>query len=154
MLFGAASGLSVALGCLLMASLSFIAVYQAADDAGRVVANNPAYEVVLPLLLFAVVLFTMQQVIEQFSEQVFVMVLFGCWLVPVLAAIIVWTVGDRPIEGVYLAMFFPFIGLYLGSAMLMSDSTTPMSVDVLPEAIALHGPAIVVMSVLVVFVSL
>lgn len=145
----AASGLSVALGCLLMASLSFVAVYQAADDAGRVVANNPAYEIVLSLLLFAVVLFTMQQVIEQFSEQVFVMVLFGCWLVPVLAAIIVWTVGDRPIEGVYLAMFFPFIGLYLGSAMLMSDSYTPMSVDVLPEAIALHGPAIVVLSVLV-----
>lgn len=145
----AASGLSVALGCLLMAALSFIAVYQAADDAGRVVANNPAYEIILPLLLFAVVLFTMQQVIEQFSEQVFVMVLFGCWLVPVLAAIIVWTVGDRPIEGVYLALFFPFIGLYLGSAMLMSDSATPMSVDVLPEAIAEHGPVIVVLSVLV-----
>lgn len=145
----AASGLSVALGCLLMTSLSFLMVYQAADDAGRIVASNPVYEILLPLLLFAVVLFTMQQIIEQFSEQVLVMVLFGCWLVPVLAAIIVWTVGGMPIEAVYLALFFPFIGLYLASAMLMSDSNTPMSPDVLPEAITAHGPAIVVVSVLV-----
>lgn len=145
----AASGLPVALGCLLMAGLSFLMVYQAADDAGRVLASNPVYEIVLPLILFAVVLFTMQQIIEQFSEQVFVMVLFACWLVPVLAAIIVWTVGGMPIEAVYLALFFPFIGLYLASAMLMSDGSTPMSPDVLPEAIAAHGPVIVVLSVLV-----
>lgn len=145
----AASGLSIALGCLLISSLSFLIVYQAADDAGRIAASNPVYELLLPLLLFTVVLFTMQQVIEQFSEQVLVMVLFGCWLVPVLAAIIVWTVGGLPIEAVYLALFFPFIGLYLASAMLMSDAATPMSPDVLPEAIAAHGPVIVVLSVLV-----
>ncbi|MFK7789739.1 MAG: hypothetical protein AB8C95_09645 [Phycisphaeraceae bacterium] len=145
----AASGLSVAVGCLLMSALSFIVVYQAADDAGRIIASNPVYEILLPLLLFAVVLFTFQQIIEQFSEQVLVMALFAGWLVPVLAAIIVWTVGDSPIEAVYLAMFFPFIGLYLASAMLMSDGTTPMSSDVLPEDLAVHGPTIVLLSVLV-----
>lgn len=145
----AASGVSVAVGCLLMASLSYIVVYQAAQDAGRIVAENPFYEIVLPLLLFAAVLFTMQQIIEQFSEQVLVMVLFGGWLVPVLAAIIVWTVGNSPIEAMYLAIFFPFIGLYFASAMLMSDATTPMSQDVLPEDLAAHGPSIVVLSILV-----
>ncbi len=144
-----ASGLSVAGGCLLMSALSFIVVYQAADEAGRVAASNPIYEIVLILLLFAVVLFTMQQIIEQFSEQVLVMVLFAGWLVPVLAAIIVWTVGNSPIEAVYLALFFPFIGLYLASAMLMSDGQTPMSADVLPEDLAMHGQTIVVLSILV-----
>lgn len=144
----AASGLSVALGCFLMSALSFIVVYQAADDAGRIVAENPFYEIVLPLLLFAAVLFTMQQVIEQFVEQVLVMVLFGAWLVPVLAAIIVWTVGNSPIEAVYIATFFPFIGLYFSSGMLMSDGNTPMSSDVLPDVLASHGPTIVVLSIL------
>jgi hypothetical protein len=145
----AASGLSVAVGCLLMASLSFFAVYQAADNAGRIAASNSVIEILLPLIFFAAVLFTLQQIIEQFSEQVLVMVLFGCWLVPVLGAIIVWTVGGMPIEAVYLALFFPFVGLYLASAMLMSDATTPMSGDVLPDAIAAHGPAIVLLSVMV-----
>jgi hypothetical protein len=142
----AASGLSVAAGCLLMSSLSFIAVYQAADDAGRLMVSNPVYEVLLPLLLFAGVLLAMQQIIEQFSEQVLVMVLFGGWLVPVLAAIIVWTVGDLPIEAVYLALCFPFVGLYLASAMLLSDPLTPMSGDVLPEAIATHSMTVVLLS--------
>ena len=149
----AASGLSVAVGCMLMASLSFIAVYQAADNAGRIVADNPVYEILLPLIIFAAVLFTMQQIIEQFSEQVLVMVLFGCWLVPVLAAIIVWTVGNSPIEAVYLALFFPFVALYLSSAMLLSDDASPMGADVLPEAIAVHGPAIVVLSIMVYLVA-
>lgn len=145
----AASGLSVAVGCLLMSTLSFVVVYQAADDAGRIMASNPVYEIILPLLLFAGVLFTMQQIIEQFSEQVLVMVLFGAWLVPVLGAIIVWTVGNSPVEAVYLAMFFPFIGLYFASALLMSDDSTPMASDVLPEDLAAQGPTIVMLSVLV-----
>lgn len=144
----AASGLSVAVGCLLMAVLSFIVVYQAADEAGRIVANNPLYEIVLPLLLFAVVLFTMQQIIEQFSEQVLVMTLFGGWLVPVLAGIIVWTVGNSPIEAVYIMLLFPFVGLALASALLLSDGQMPMSTDVLPEDIAGHASVIVVLSIL------
>jgi uncharacterized protein YceK len=145
----AASGLSVAVGCLLMASLSFLLVYQAAEAAGRIGVSNPVYELLLPLLLFAVVLFTMQQVIEQFSEQVLVMVMFACWLVPVLGGIIVWTVGNSPIEALYLMLFFPFIGLYLASALLLTDAGTAMSVDVLPDALAVHGPVIVVLSIMV-----
>ncbi|MBX2850171.1 MAG: hypothetical protein KTR15_00330 [Phycisphaeraceae bacterium] len=145
----AASGLSVAAGCLLMTGLSFFVVYQAADNAGRIGVSNPLYELLLPLLLFAGVLFTMQQVIEQFSEQVLVMVLFACWLVPVLGAIIVWTVGNSPIEAVYLALFFPFVGLYLATALLMTDTSTAMSGDVLPDALAVHGPVIVVLSIMV-----
>ena len=143
-----ASGLSVAVGCLLMAVLSFFVVYQAAEGAGRIGVHNPVYELLLPLLLFAAVLFTMQQVIEQFSEQVLVMVLFACWLVPVLGGIIVWTVADSPIEAVYLALFFPFIGLYLASALLLTDADTEMSADVLPDALAVHGPVIVVLSIM------
>lgn len=144
----AASGLSVAVGCLLMAGLSFLVVYQAADGAGRIGVSNPVYELLLPLLLFAAVLFTMQQVIEQFSEQVLVMVLFACWLVPVLGGIIVWTVANSPIEAMYLMLFFPFVGLYLSSAMLMTDGDTQMSVDVLPDTLAAHGPVIVALSIM------
>lgn len=145
----AASGLSVAVGCLLMAALSFIVVYQAADSAGRIGVNNSAYELLLPIVLFAVVLFTMQQVIEQFSEQVLVMVLFAGWLVPVLTGIIVATVADMFVEAFYIALFFPFVGLFFSSALLMTDRKTSMSGDVLPDVVAVHGPAIVVLSILV-----
>lgn len=145
----AASGLSVALGCLFMASLSFLAVYQAAQSAGRIGVSNPAYEIILPLVLFTAVLFTMQQVIEQFSEQVLVMVLFVCWLVPVLGAIIVWTVAGRPIDALYLALLFPFIGLYMSCSLLLTDRVTQMSADILPDALAAHAPVIVLLSVLV-----
>lgn len=144
----AASGLSVAVGCLLMAALSFVVVYQAADRAGRIGVSNPAYELLLPIVLFAVVLFTMQQVIEQFAEQVLVMVLFAGWLVPVLAGIIVWSVADRPIESVYVMLFFPFVGLAFSATLLMTDQETTMSGDVLPDMIAVHAPAIVLLSIL------
>ncbi|MEM9108628.1 MAG: hypothetical protein AAGC72_01240 [Planctomycetota bacterium] len=144
----AASGLSVALGCLLMSVLGFIVVYQAADAAGRIGVDNPVIEIILPLLLFAAVLFTMQQIIEQFSESVLVMVLFACWLVPVLAAIITWTVGDSPIEALYIASLFPFVGLFLGCGLLLSDDAVGLSTDVLPDIVAHHGMPILLLSII------
>ena len=76
------------------------------------------------------------------------MVLFACWLVPVLAAIIIWTVGNSPVEAVYFAALFPFVGLFFGCALLLSDESTGLSTDVLPDMIANHGMAIVILSVL------
>ncbi|MEM9345015.1 MAG: hypothetical protein AAGB26_00215 [Planctomycetota bacterium] len=90
----------------------------------------------------------MQQIIEQFSESILVMVLFACWLVPVLAAIIVWTVGNSPIEALYFASLFPFVGLFLGCGLLLSDETVGLSTDVLPDMVAHHGMPILLLSIL------
>ena len=143
----AATSLPVAAACFLMSWLSFIAVYQTASSAGRLAVENPMAEVILPLLIFAAVLITVQQIVEQFSERVFVMLLFGAWLVPVLVFIIVGAVFDRVVLGFYIAIPFPFFGLLFSSAMLMSDATTGMDQSsVLPSILDEHYWPIVMLT--------
>jgi len=144
----AASGLPVAAACILMSWLGCIAVYQSAAGAGRVGVENPVWELALPLVLFAVVLLTVQQVVEQFSERVFVMGLFVCWMVPVLGALIIGTALDEPISGVYAAVPFPFTGIVFSSLLLMTDASTPMPYDVVPLMLDDHKLPVTAMSVL------
>ncbi|MGB0768345.1 MAG: hypothetical protein ACPGYV_11620 [Phycisphaeraceae bacterium] len=142
----AASGLSVAGGCIVIAGIGFLSVYQTAVSSGRVVAENPLFEVFLPLVLFAFVLLTVQQVIEQFSDNVFVMFLFGFWIVPVLGFIVVTTAFRQPITGVYVGLFFPFFGLYMASALLMTDAHVTLTSDLMPEGLAAHASPVLALS--------
>lgn len=144
----AASGLPVAVACILMSWLGCIAVYQSAAGAGRVGVENPLWELALPLALFAVVLLTVQQVVEQFSERVFVMGLFVCWMVPVLGALIIGTAMGQPISGVYAAVPFPFTGIVFSVLLLMTDANNPMPYDVVPLMLDDHKLSVAAVSVL------
>lgn len=142
----AASSMPVAVACLLMSALSFLVIYQTASSAGRVNVVNPVFELLLPMVFFAVVLLTIQQVLEQFSEKIFVMALFVFWIVPILGAIIIATVADQPIGGLYFAIPFPFIALYLSSATLMSGPGLSMDRDVLPLPAVEHAMPVILIS--------
>lgn len=117
----AASGIPVSVACWLMSCLGFIVVYQSAVEAGRVGVVNTRMELLMMMVFFLAVLLTVQQVIEQFSERVFVMALFAFWLVPVLAGIIIGSAFNQPVAGVYTMIPFPFIELYFNAGLLMSD---------------------------------
>lgn len=140
----AASSLPVAIACALMSALGFIAVFQTAQAAGRIDAVNTPAELLVAMLFFSVVLLTVQQVCEQFSERIFVMGLFVFWLVPVLAAIIIATAFERPVMGMYVGLFFPGLDLYMISAMLVSDLNSSSNTEVLPLGLAAHANPVLV----------
>lgn len=145
----AASGLPVAIACVLMSWLGFIAVHRAAVLADRVPYDNGLGDLLLPMVFFAAVLIVVQQVIEQLSERAFVMVLFVCWLIPVLVGIIVASAGGNVAAGLYIALPFPGVALLFSSVLIMSDASTPLPYDVLPATVARHDVGLVVVSVCV-----
>lgn len=149
----AASALPVAVGCVLLSWLGFTAVYQTAAGAGRINVSNTALEFMLPLAFFAFVLVTVQQVVEQFSERIFVMGLFVFWLVPVLAAIIIATAMNEPIAGTYAMMLFPFVALVFASVMLMTDADNPLPYDTLPRMLDDHAMPVTLLSVAIYFAA-
>lgn len=142
----AASSLPLAIACVLMSCLGFIAVYQAAVSAGRIEVRNGVLEVGALLALFAAVLITVQQVREQFSDRVFVMALFIFWVVPFLTMIVVWSAFGRPVAGLYLAVPFPAAAFYTGSAMLVSDLDSLGDREMVPLSMAGHTRTIVGMT--------
>ena len=126
----AASGLPVVAAFWLMSCLGFIAVYQTAEKAGRVAVENSSLELLLPMMFFVLVLITVQQIIEQFSERIFVMTIFMFWLVPVLTGIIIATAFNRPVAGFYSMIPFPFTELLFNVGLLMSDESTEIPRDI------------------------
>ena len=125
-----ASALPVVAACIMMSYLGFLAVYRTASNSGRIGVDNTPLEFALPLILFAAVLVAVHQIVEQFSERIFVMALFLFWVVPVLTALIVATAAGQPVMAVYIALFFPFVAIVFGSGLLMSDVDTPLPDDI------------------------
>jgi len=144
-----ASSLPIAIACILMSALGFVAVYQAANSAGRIDVSNSAFEILLPLLFFAAVLLTKQQVIEQFNERIFVMSLFVFWLIPFLAMIIIATVANQWIIALYVAVTLPLVGMYFAVSLLMSDPSAPMDSEIVPHALAGHATVLAVLSLVI-----
>lgn len=136
-----------------MSWLGFIAVYQSAAGAGRVGVVNTPLEFVMPMVLFAVVLLTVQQVIEQFSERIFVMKLFVFWLVPILAFLIIATAVGRPVTGLYAGLTFPLFAIVFACALLMSDPDNPLPRDLQFTLVQEHMLPITMLTIAIYFAA-
>ena len=143
----AASTLPLAVACGLLSCLGFLAVYQTAVSAGRIAVDNSIGEVAAILVLFFVVLITVQQVREQFSERLFIMALFLFWVVPFLTMIVVWTAFNKQVLALYLAVPFPAAAFWTGSAMLVSDLGSSQDREMVPLVMSPHARTIVALTI-------
>lgn len=126
-----ASSLSVTIGMLIVTGVATSALAGVAAGTDLYFAGRPALNTLIwPPLLFVAVFLFVQALRERFRARVFFVVLFLMWVVPVLAAMVMFGAAELFVEGTYLALLSAPVSLTLMVANIFDQTTT---VDAVPR---------------------